>query len=86
MCVSPVLECQGTAVRFGNLAAQYQADSRSSGLGGEEGDEQIACIRETWPFIFDPHFNASDGPPPSDSHSASGLQRGVDGVAHEVYQ
>ena len=84
MCVSPVLECQRPAVRFGDLAAQYQADSRSSGLGGEEWNEQIACIRETGSFIIDPHFNASDGPAPADSDAASGLQRGVDGVAHEV--
>ena len=37
----PVLQRQFAAVSFGDLPAQNQADSRSAGLGSEEGHEQV---------------------------------------------
>ena len=37
--VAAILQREGAAVGFGDLAAEHQADSRAAGLGGEEGDE-----------------------------------------------
>src|SRR4029079_15314934 len=47
-CRCAVLQRQGSAVRLGNLAAEHEADARSSRLRGEERDEQVRRVREPW--------------------------------------
>jgi len=84
--IPPVLECQRSAVSFGDLAAQDQTDPRSPRLCGEEGYKQVAGIREAGAFIIYPDLNPSDSPPPSNYHSTTGLQRGVYGVAEKIDQ
>src|SRR3954447_18791236 len=41
LAVGAVLEHQGAAVAFGDLAAEHQADARPARLRGEERDEQV---------------------------------------------
>jgi hypothetical protein len=39
-----VLESQGAAVGFGDLAAEHQSDARAVGLGGEEGHKKVGGV------------------------------------------
>lgn len=43
--VGAVPQRKTASVAFGNLAAQQQANAGTAGLGGEEGHEEIAGIR-----------------------------------------
>ena len=47
--VGAVLERERAAVRFGDLAAEHQADARAAGLGGEERHEQVGGVRQPGP-------------------------------------
>src|SRR5579872_1217245 len=42
--VAPVLQRQGAAVGFCNLAAQNQADARTARFGGKEGNKEICGV------------------------------------------
>ncbi len=44
--VGAVPQRKTASVAFGDLAAQQQADAGTAGLGGEEGHEEIAGVRD----------------------------------------
>jgi len=49
--VGAVLQREGAAVGFGDLAAEDQADSLASRLGGEERDEEVRGVGNTGAFV-----------------------------------
>lgn len=58
-----ILELQRSFVRLGNLTAEHQANPGSAGFGGEERNEEVGRIRETWPLVFNDDLELRTGPP-----------------------
>src|SRR5262245_38843313 len=52
--IRPILERKRPAVRFGDLAAQDQADARSAGLRREERHEQVPFVRQAGALVVHP--------------------------------
>src|SRR6185503_3531083 len=52
-----ILEDQAAAVRFGDLAAQDEADARAARLRREERHEQVPGVRESWSFVLNPQLD-----------------------------
>ena len=88
--VGAVRQQQCAAVRFGDLAAEDQADPGAARLGREERHEQVAGVRQARALRLRPRAppTAATQPAavPADRHPAAGLAHGVDGVANEVDQ
>src|SRR5215471_18825610 len=51
--VTPVLQREDAAVRFGDLATEHEPDAGSRRLRGVERDEQVGGRRETGAFVRD---------------------------------
>src|SRR5690606_282688 len=82
--VGAILECNRTAVRFGDLAAEGEADARPVRLGREERHEQVCGVRKAAALVFDLDLDERPRLLPRHRHAAAGFERRVDGVAHEV--
>src|SRR5205809_7081040 len=84
--VYPILERQRSAVGFRDLAAQEEADARSTGLGREERHEEVRGIRQAGALILNPELERAAFALPAGCDAAAGLQRRVRRVVHEVDQ
>ncbi len=82
--IGPILQRQRSAVRFGDLAAEDEADAGSARLCREERHEQVRGIRQARSLIVDPELEAAALALPADGDAAAGLQRRVRRVVHEV--
>ncbi len=51
-----VFERQHSAVAFGDLAAEREADARPAGFGREERDEEVRGVGQSGAFVFDRDF------------------------------
>src|SRR5512132_1778925 len=66
---------KGTAVRFGNLAAQHESDARTRGLRREKWHEQVRGVRQAWPLVFNREPQQGIFLAPVDPDAAPGLKR-----------
>src|SRR2546428_13367166 len=82
--VGVVLECQHSAVGFGNLTAEHQADARSARLRRKKRHEEIRIVRQAVPLVVDPQLEAPCIALPSDRDIAAGGERRVDGVVQHI--
>ncbi len=73
-------------LRFGDLAAQHEPDTRAARFGGEERHEQVRRVGEAGSFIVDPELQAAAFALPADGDASAGLQRGIGGVVQKVDQ
>ena len=56
-----VFERQHSAVSFGDLAAEREANARPAGFGGEERDEEVRGVGQSGAFVFDRDFEERVG-------------------------
>src|SRR5581483_10438687 len=82
--VGAVGQSEIAAVGFRHLPAEYQSNSGASLLGGEKGDEEVGGIGNPRTIVLDKDIHALWVGRPADAHAATGLQRGVDGIANQV--
>ena len=66
-------------MRFGDLAAEEQADPGAACLGSEERHEQIRGVGDAMPFVVQHDFQAGKFLPPFQTHSRT--QSGDAGTA-----
>src|SRR5207249_4358610 len=71
---------------FGDLSAQNQPDPRSLRLCCKEGNEQIRRIRKARAFIIYPDLEVQRSLLPTCAYASPGDERGIDGVAQQVYE
>ena len=69
---------------FGDLPAQHESDPRPSGLGGEERHEQVGRVRQTRPFIIDPHVDPLPGAAPPNRDGGAALGGLLLGILEQV--
>ena len=79
-----VLQRESAAVRFGDLPAENEPDTRTCGLRREERHEEIGIVRQPRAFVVDPELQGATIAPPTDRDAAAGFERGVDGVVQQV--
>src|SRR5262245_17953075 len=84
--IRAVVERERSAVSFGDLAAQDEADARSARLRREERHEQVRLVRQADPFVFNPELERASPQRPADAHAAARGQRGVDRVVEQIDQ
>ena len=82
--VGAVLQSERAAVRFGNLAAEDEANPGASGLGGEKRDKKIRGIRNAKAFIQNQEIQIGRIAGPFDVHAAVLLAGGIGGVANQI--
>jgi hypothetical protein len=73
-------------MRFGDLAAQHQADARPAGIGGEERHEQVRRVRNPQPFILDGDFCVRAVARPSDPNAAADSMNSMPGSIKRAAQ
>src|SRR4030088_975781 len=71
-------------MRFRNLPAKGQTNSRTARLRGEERHEQICRIHDAWPFVLHENLDAICDFAPANQYAATCLQRRIHRVVQNV--
>src|SRR6185312_11445483 len=82
--VFAVFQRQRPAMGFGNLTAQYQADSAAAGLCSEEGHKQIVAVEQARALVADEDFYRLSIHIPSDLYRARSADRWIQRRVHRV--
>ena len=77
---APVLERQGSAVPFGDLAAEDEADTTSGWFGREKGYEEVGGSSQARAFVLNAQRHLPRCQFPADANSAAGLSCRFDAV------
>src|SRR4051812_6307700 len=73
-------------MRLSDLTREDEADTRSFRLRREERHEEVRALGQTRPFVFDDDLHSILADPPADPYIATGGERRIDRVAHDVDQ
>ena len=77
---------QGTAVRFRDLPAQSQPDSRTARLRGEERHEEIGRVHDALPFVLHVKLDAIRNLAPANDDPAARFKRSIHRVVQNIDQ
>src|SRR5271169_6151607 len=81
-----IFERERSAVSFGNLPAENQANARAALLGGEERDEEVRWVGDARPVVLHPDFDVAVFVLPAHANTAAGFERGVHSIVEKINQ
>src|SRR5579864_3165859 len=84
--VGAIVQRNTAAMSLGDLPAKSQADAGPTGLGGEEGHEQVRRIGDSGTFVLHEEMEPTSVSGPADSDFPAILERGVNRVADQINQ
>ena len=86
LAIFSIHEDQRAVMRFGNLTAQWETNSRALRFCGKEGNEEIGGVHDAGTFVFDKDLNAISFLAPAKRNVSMCFKRGVNSVVHQIDQ